>query len=104
MRRGTTPKIPLHVPFETDELELCYVTLRQEQGCKVHILEKSIEELELEEKVIYLPLTQEETMGFIATGEQDVEMQIAVKFNDGTVDRSDVKRTSFKRILKEAVI
>lgn len=98
MRRGTTPTLTFTVPFDTADVDELYITF--EQGKQE--LEKTKEDCTFEEHKVIVSLTQEETLAFC--DKDDVKIQMAVKYNGGTVDRSNIIRTEFKRILKEGVI
>lgn len=107
MRRGTTPT---HI-FETIGISLVdateiYVTYQQPSGCKCDdyhvIVEKTIEDITVEEEQISLELTQEETLSFLE--DVPVKVQIRAKFPDGKAVACQVMNVGAEEILKEGVI
>lgn len=98
MFRGTTPKNIFQVDIDcTDAVEI-YITYSQ---FGQNVIEKSIADLNVTENEITVLLTQEDTLLF-RPGE--VEIQIRVKFADGTAMACDIIQTTAKRILKEGAI
>ena len=98
MFRGTTPKNIFQVDVDcTDAVEI-YITYSQ---IRQKVIEKTIEDITVTEDEITVLLTQEDTLLF-SPGE--VEIQIRVKFVDGTAMACDIIKTTAKRILKEGVI
>lgn len=98
MRRGTTPTLTFNMPFDSTGVENIYITFVQGREM---VLEKTLADVVWNEKAIELELTQEETLNF-KTGM--IEIQLRVKFEDGTVMASDLIYTTAKAILKEGAI
>lgn len=111
MRRGTTPT---HI-FETIGISLVdateiFVTYQQPDqvpiGCKCDdyhvVVEKTIEDITVEEDKITLELTQEETLSFLE--DVPVKVQIRAKFPDGKAVACQVMNVGAEEILKEGVI
>lgn len=99
MRRGTTPTHIFGVDVDLRDAAVIYITYRQ--GGK-NVLEKTGEDIEVEEEEIRTTLTQADTLAFSTSGA--VEIQIRAKFPDGAAIASQVIRTSANVILKEGVI
>lgn len=103
MRRGTTPTLTFMVPFDTSTIDKLYITFKQANNQ----FEKTKEDCTFEEsssgehKVI-TSLSQNETLSL--SDSLTVSIQMAVKFNNGTVDRSNIIKTKVEDILKEGVI
>lgn len=98
MRRGTTPTLTFNMPFDSTGVEEIYITFVQGRET---VLEKTLADVVWNKKVIEVELTQEETLEF-KTGM--IEIQLRVKFDDGTAMASDLIYTTAKTILKEGAI
>lgn len=98
MRRGTTPSIVFHVDIDLSTAEVVYVTFNQH---KRTIVEKSKEDITINETWLTVPFTQEETLRF---KEGNVECQISYRMPDGSADRSSIIELPILRILKDEVI
>jgi len=98
MRRGTTPTIVISIKgIEMSDIAEWYVTVAQDN---VQIT-KSNAELEIEDNLIKMPLTQLETMQF-KSGE--VSVQIRAKTNEDLLIASGIKTIDIDRILYNEVI
>lgn len=104
MIRGTTPTIKLNcIGLALESISELYVTFYQCQTQEVTI-EKTKDEvvIDLENKLIILRLTQEETLQFAADAQ--IGVQIKAKMLDGTVVASKVNCLSIDNCLKGEVI
>ena len=99
MIRGTTPKMEFTLPFETDQIAEAYISFYQLDKI---ILEKTLSECTLSEKMITVQLSQEETLKF--TSGCVVEIQIRVLMTSGDALASNIIRINTERILKDGVI
>lgn len=99
MIRGTTPTHIFNLPIETGTLKSVRITY--EQFSRV-ILEKTENDVTMEDKTIRLKLTQEETLKFCK--DCDISFQMKVLTADGVVLACPVKRLSVEDILNEEVL
>jgi len=98
MRRGTTPTIVINVKgIEMTEIAEWYITVAQDS---VQIT-KTNEDIEIEDTLIKMPLTQTETMKF-KSGE--VSVQIRAKTTEDVVIASGIQTLDIDRILYNEVI
>lgn len=98
MRRGTTPTIVISIKgIEMSDIAKWYVTVAQDN---VQIT-KSNAQLEIEDNIIKMPLTQLETMQF-KSGE--VSVQIRAKTTEDLLIASGIKTIDIDRILYNEVI
>ena len=93
MIRGTTPVIKLTLPEEID-WDVLYITFKQGD---TNVLEKTLSDVEIDGKTIYLLLTQAETLAFDRSNV--VWVQLRGKVGD-TAYASKVMRVSVSDILK----
>lgn len=98
MKRGTTPTHTFTVPFDTAGIAEARVIYSQ-QGRPV--LTKKGGDLTMEKNVITVRLTQEDTFRF---SPDRVDIQLRVKFPDGTVLASDIRTVPVERCLEEVVM
>lgn len=99
MIRGTTPYFSFVLPFPYDQIALGYITFSQNGNV---VLDRANSTWTIDEKTATIHLTQEETLSFNA--DASVEIQLSIKTNDGEVIRSNIKRTTAERILKNEAI
>lgn len=99
MIRGTTPTLEFTLPFEVESLSALYVTFKQLGRT---VVERQLKDCRYDGKVLYVDLTQDETLSFTA-GHQ-VDMQIRAKFVSGKSVASEIMTTSVQRVLKGGVI
>lgn len=99
MVRGTTPIHVFTSNISLEDIDLVYITYKQKD---VVILEKTIEDVEIEDNKIRVKLTQENTLRFAES--LPVEIQIRLKYIDGCAIASNIIRTSAERILKDGEI
>lgn len=97
MRRGSTPTNT----FELDiDLRNATVFVSYEQD-GTEILEKTGDDLTINEDSIVILLSQEDTLKFHPG---KVFIQIRYVFPTGAADASDIIQTTFERIIKDGVI
>lgn len=100
--RGTTPTNIFLVPIDLRDVAVIYITYNQ--GSKT-LIEKTKEDIEIEEDKLSVWLTQEETLMFSQKqGTAQIEMQIRARYPDGNAVESEIMTASVGRILKEGVI
>lgn len=99
MRRGTTPRHTFTTDVDLTGAEVLYVTYKQG---KETILEKEIRDVHITPDTVEFALTQEETLAFQECTR--VNIQIRVRFPDGTAIASNIIDASAEKILKEGVI
>ena len=99
MIRGTTPTHIFTTDIDLRGAAVLFLTYKQNQA---KVLEKNIEDVTIEEDKITVTLTQQETLMFNTT--MRVEMQIRVRFPDGSALASDIMHAPVERILKGGVI
>lgn len=99
MTRGTTPKLKFTIPFRTDLIEVGYVTFNQYGKT---VLEKDNSTWNMTGYEVAIDLTQKETLLF--GDDEPVEIQVAIRQEDGTVFRSMIAKSHISRILKDAEI
>ena len=99
MRRGTTPTIVFHLPFNVSELQNCEVYIAQKGMLRIT---KAMEDCVLSEDTVAITLSQSETLSLKA-GDR-MELQIRVVFADGSVDASGIVSVAVRNILKNTEI
>ena len=98
MRRGTTPTHTFTSDIDLRAATVLFITYSQ----KGHVvIEKSLEDVTINEDSVVTTLTQAETLRLI-TG--DVNIQIRAGFEDGSRIASNIITTSAKMILKDGEI
>lgn len=98
MFRGTTPTLTFTLPFSVVNIDNAYVTFAQSGAV---VIDKPLEDLQLDGNTITVTLTQEETLSLREN--TSVEMQVSIR--DGEkVMRSQILTTTVKRILKDGEI
>lgn len=97
--RGTTPIIVLKLPFAANLLAKAYITFSQ---CGKVVIERTLEECEIEGDTISIQLTQEETLKLSCS--YPVEKQIRAIDIAGNVIASKVSKDNVEKILKEGII
>lgn len=106
--RGTNPYVVLKIKtkknfeLDFDEIEKLYITFKSKSGSKEVTKSKNDVTLDNEEKKIYVPLTQEDTLSF-QTGNVDIQARFLMG-NGSAIATSIVENYPIKRILKEGVI
>lgn len=99
MIRGTTPTLEFTLPFNTNILAEAWITLSQHNTV---VLNKKLEECELEDQKLVIKLTQAETL--ILDCEYNTEIQVRVRTKEGEALASDIITVSTDRILKDGEI
>lgn len=99
MIRGTTPKIEVVLPFDTDLLAEAWITLSQN---KTEVLTKCLSECDCGERMLTVRLTQEETLRLAC--ECRTEIQVRVRTKDGDALASNIFSDYTDRILKDGEI
>ena len=98
MRRGTTPTLKIHVKgIDLSELQTIYVTIKQSNK----EVTKSGYDLLIDEDVIYVPLSQEDTLTFDRSCAW-VQMRATTK--EGMAIASNIRMLKMEEILKDGVI
>jgi hypothetical protein len=98
MYRGTTPTNVFRTDVDLSNASVLFITYKQ--GGKL-VLEKSIEDVQIEKKNLIVELSQKDTLLF---SEGIVTIQIRAKFPDGSAIASSLIRTSTYEILKDGEI
>lgn len=98
MHRGTTPINIFRTDVDLTNASVLFITYKQ--NGKV-ILEKSIDEVKIQNNIVSVYLSQKDTLLFM---EGIVTIQIRVKFSDGSTIASSLIRTSTYEILKDGEI
>lgn len=102
MRRGTTPTITIEVDgislYDCTDIE---VTFKQDRYMLNKRFSEDEVELDRDNNVVIVRLTQEETLQFKPTG---IYIQIKVKDVDGGVGASDILVRKINDILDESVM
>lgn len=107
MRRGTTPTIELEIPFKADEMQVIWVTFAQGNTVPPkEVLTKTNEDegVTVEDGLITIAFTQEDTLLFEKTGLPKVQVQIRILFTDGSADASNIVDFPVGLILRDGVI
>lgn len=98
MRRGTTQNLTFTLPEEL-EIDVMYITFFQ--GNKA-VLEKSLDDCEVDGNVVTLFLSQEDTLKFSAPKNLYIQLRIRDKY--GNAVASDLVQTEAEIILKDGVV
>ncbi len=101
MRRGTTPTLKFHLPFDVSRIRDCEVYLAQNDEL---LVEKDMSDCVLEGDTLTTVLTQAETLRFDSEDSAKIEMQIRFVFTDGSVDATAIVKEKAKKILKDGEI
>lgn len=101
MIRGTTPTLYFDLPFESNTIEVLYITFNQSD---VTVLEKTNSDVgvTLNDKTITVHLTQEDTLKL--NGRTNTEIQLRIKTVDGEALASNIISTPTERVLKDGEI
>jgi hypothetical protein len=99
MRRGTTPTIVFHLPFDVSTIHNCEVYFAQNDEL---IIEKKMSDCILSGATLSVTLTQADTLAFSSDGK--VEMQLRFVFTDGSVDATTIVKEKANKILKDGEI
>lgn len=99
MYRGTTPKIEIAFDFDTNLIDVLFVTFVQG---KVVMFEKEALHCEMSGNIASITLTQNETLSLKAG--VPVSLQCRYKMIDGTVDATDPISIKVEDIYKDGEI
>lgn len=99
MYRGSTPTLCFTLPISTEGIVACYVTIAQRKRV---IINHDISKCTMEEKKIKTKLSQTETL--LLNDDEMCEVQLRVKFSDGTSFPSQIFTITGDRILMEGEI
>lgn len=99
MRLGTTPKHTFTFPFETSFIKELKITYAQN---KKTVLEKYLDDCEVDETSVSVYLTQEETFLFVEN--VNVEVQARVLTTAGDVLASNIRIVTAERCLDREVL
>ncbi len=102
MRRGTTPTLVFHLPFDTSMVKEAYVTLKYYKGNGIETLEKDTDACIRNGSDIAVKLTQEETLNFPAGKNIDIQLRVLTYEDNALV--SQIFSEPAERILKDGVI
>lgn len=98
MRRGTTPTHTITVDVDLTDAEVIYLDYRQKNKI---VLEKTKDDMTVEEGQIQVKLTQAETLAF---SDDTVTIQLRARFADGTAVASNFMRIDVSGIIKDGEI
>lgn len=99
MRRGTTPTNTFASDVDLTSAEVMFITYKQAGRT---IIEKTLPDVTFGEGSFSVELTQAETLRF--NSQQEVEIQVRVKFPGDEAIASNIIKTSVGRILKDGEI
>ena len=98
MYRFTTPTLVFRLPISTELLDQAIVTLYQTNV----LIEKSLDQMTLEDNILKVQLTQEETGQL--RGYNNCLIQLRVRCKDGSAFVSQQFREKVLDVIKEGVI
>ena len=99
IQQGATPTHKFHTPYPKDFVESAIITY--EQNDKI-VLEKTGDELIVEDNSISAELTQEDTLSF--SDDCDVKIQLKVKSQNGSVIPSKIIYATVDEVLNKEVM
>lgn len=99
MIRFTTPTHVFKTNIDLTQADVIFVTYKQGGST---VVEKTKEDLTIEQDQLSVKLTQEDTGKFVQGN--PVEIQIRVRFDDDTAIASNIMKTTVERVLKDGVI
>lgn len=99
MRRGTTPLHTFTLPIAASSIAKLRVTYAQQGNI---VAEKTEADATLEDNIVQVTLTQEETLKFRDT--RDVEIQLKVLTTGGDALVSEIWRVDAKKCLNNEVL
>lgn len=101
--RGTTPIIKLQIvdpeDFDMDNISICHLTIEQPSTGISLLFDDP--DIDIENKIISVHLTQEQSLKF---GTGIVEVQIKALLKDGNTCACDIIKGTIDRILEETVL
>lgn len=99
MIRFTTPTHVFKTNIDLTQADVIFITYKQGGST---VVEKTKEDLTIEQDQLSVKLTQEDTGKFVQGN--PVEIQIRVRFGDDTAIASNIMKTTVERVLKDGVI
>ena len=99
MIRGTTPKLKFTLPFDTADLSVCYITLKQNDSV---VVEKTLEDCEKNGRELSVRLTQAETLKLDANNHTQIQIRAKTAMSDALA--SEIFTVCTEDILKEGEI
>lgn len=99
MRRGSTPQHSFRCPYAAKDLAEIRVIYAQD---KQPVVVKTKEDCELDGTALFVRLTQEDTLKFMAG--RPVEVQIRLLFRDGSSISSNIITMGVERLLEDEVM
>ena len=102
MRRYTTPTLPLTIDdIDFSEVSVFRVSIEQDKIELLKVINGNDPHVDADHKTIYVPLTQEETASFC---EGYVAIQVRFKYNNNSIDATDIVNEPIERVLDEVII
>lgn len=98
MYRGTTPTLKFTLPFACSEISLCSVAISQDGEL---ILEKKLSDCSMEENILVVTLTEEDTLKLDCRKHAEIQLRIGC---GGSRLASNIIRVGVGRILKDGCL
>ena len=99
MRRGTTPTNTFKSNVDLTTAEVIFITYKQ---AGITVIEKTIEDITIDEDDLEVTLSQDETLRF--NPRQEVEIQVRARLPGEKAIASNIIKTTVGRILKDGEI
>ena len=99
MRRGTTPTIVFHLPFNVSEIRNVEVYFAQNDEL---LVTKGYNDCVLSGTTLSVTLKQSETLQF--DDEEKLQMQVRFRFTDGSVDATKIIKGKIEDLLADTVL
>lgn len=97
--KGCTCKNIFTLPFPESEIKALFITYRQN---KKNVFEKTLSDCEFGDGTVSVNLTQEDTLKL--DDFREIQIQIRVRFSDGSATKSNIVKTYADEVLKNEVI
>lgn len=100
--RGTTPVVTIQIEdedYDMTQIDECHVAIQNNSGRNLKIFTDC--DLDDVNKTISFMLSQEDTLNY---EKGYIDLQVRVRYKDGTADASDIFTGTMKQILEEGVI
>lgn len=102
MNTYTTPTLPVTIAdINFADVQVFRFKMAQPNRTVLKVIEAGSDYVDAEHHKIYVPLTQEETAKF---KDGDAQVQIRIKFNNGTVLATEKKTVPVEEVLDEVII
>ena len=98
--RGTTPTIEFKLPFDSELIEVAYLTIAQNGVTRI---EKAFDTWNCSGQEVRVRLSQEETTK-LKQSPDAIEMQVRIRTKSGDAIKSNIAMESAGRLLKDGVI